>query len=312
MGKCSFLVGQFIAVTAFFAAGAFNRPLFFRTSSFFDEPRFEKPHLTTLDLQLQSGYNSCAEVFQADVNFYQNGTRGFFGHIHLPVIALHQFHPKHSQELIDRCLDAMERTALSDSTLFIGWTRTFHHTEYLDFIDLTLKTGVLLPTGTKVPLNRTCAIPTGYNGHWGIPLSVDISVGAYDWITFGAHGDGLFLFNKKSRHHGEIDPGIVWRLGTYIKADHFFQGLSLLLAFSYEQKNRDRFTDCSCINANEQQRRGWHRTIFHFVGEYDFCHCESNWIPRIGVYYDHQISGKRVFDISMLGGAIGIDISWCY
>ena len=34
---------------------AFNRSLFFRASSFWDEPRFEKPYLTTFDIQLAGG-----------------------------------------------------------------------------------------------------------------------------------------------------------------------------------------------------------------------------------------------------------------
>ena len=43
----------------------FNRSLFFRTSSFWGEPRLEKPWLSSLDIQLQGGSNHRGSNFKS-------------------------------------------------------------------------------------------------------------------------------------------------------------------------------------------------------------------------------------------------------
>ena len=56
--------------------------------------------------------------------------------------------------------------------------------------------------------------------------------------------------------------------------------------------------------------KSWSRSIFHIMAEWDFATCTSWYGPRIGIFYDKQITGKRVFDISMVGGYFGLDINW--
>ena len=373
---------------------AFNRSLFFRSSSFWDEPRFERPWLSTLDIQILGGSNhlgkagcgkrapllgiygpenvtalsrvtpghplllpgnpqtirfqSVADVFEADFNLYQNFCNGFFTQFHFPVILLQiypsgfcegsdtskEYHPAWQATLqtlatflkpYDLNICPHRNAAPSDSTLFVGWTHSFENTTFLDFIDVTAKTGVLFPTGKKKSLGKVFDIPYGYNGHWAIPFSGDISIGAYDWLTLGLHGDNLLFFNRTEcvrmktkeeaptglivlgKGKAEVDHGMVWRIGAYAKADHFFSGLSLLLALSYEKKNKDTLFPCSPpfftsqVNHNEQLK-SWSRSIFHIMAEWDFATCDSWYGPRIGIFYDKQITGKRVFDISMVGG----------
>lgn len=387
----------------------FNRSLFFRTSSFWDEPRFEKPYLATYETQLlggsnHNGTNGChkktnilsiygpenirslikaspdlplvlpdnphdicfqgvADVFETDFNLYQNFSRGFFVHFHLPIIVLQTYPSGYLQD--DCCCRkaskdyktawqrslqplntflsnfdiaaCMHREAgLSDSTLFIGWTKSFENTCYLDFIDFTAKTGVLIPSGKKKNVHQLFDVPLGYNGHWAIPLLADASIGIFDWLTVGLHADSLFFIDKKqcvrmkAPHQKEtgfirlglsqaiVDHGTVWRVGTYVKADHFFNGLSLLLGFSYEQQNRTRLLPCDTklfnpdfVNDDEQLKK-WDRSIAHLLAEYDFT-CEGSFAgPRIGFFFDKQMTGKRVYNISTLGGYLGLDISWCY
>ena len=398
-----------LTLFCFMQLAAFNRSLFFRTSSFWDEPRLEKPYLGTVDTQLlggsnHKGHNGCnkktnllsiygpenikglsqsdpehplylplnphqicflavADVFEADINLYQNFSHGFFMHFHLPIILL-QLYPsgylenecckhktsKHYQPAwqksfkplaqflhsFDLSLCPQRDAGLSDSTLFIGWTKSFQNTCYLDFIDFTAQTGVLLPTGKKKDIHEVFSIPYGYNGHWAIPLSGDISFGFFDWLTLGLHADNLFFFKKKecvrmkADHQTDtgfirlaqgpavVDQGILWRVGTYVKADHFYNGLSFLFGFSYEQQNRSHIYPCDTIKFStpfvndDEQLKKWDRSIFHIAAEYDFTHEESCIGPRLGFFYDRQMTGKRVFDISTLGGYVGIDVNWRY
>ena len=386
----------------------FNRSLFFRTSSFWDEPRFEKPYLGTLELQMlggsnHKGRNGCprttnilsiygtenvkslsavdpehplilphnpknisfqgiADVFEFDLNLYQNFCHGFFMHFHLPAILL-QIHPsgyledpccsqkttkhykpawQHSllplNTFLDHfCLRACTKrdAGLSDSTLFLGWTYSYENTCYLDFIDFTAKTGVLIPSGKKADPHLLFDVPLGYNGHWGVPLSADVSVGIFDWVTMGLHADAVFFINRRScvrmkapgqketgfirllQNKATVDQGAVWRVGTYVRSDHFFNGLSFLLGFSYEQQNRSWLRPCSLsidesfVN-NDERLKKWNRSIAHLSAEYDFGHSESCLGARIAFFYDIQMTGKRVFNINTLGGYLGFDMSWCY
>ncbi len=394
------------------AIQAFNRSLFFRTSAFWDEPRFERSWLSTGELQLlggssYQGRNGCgkktnilgiygpeninalsralgiplqlpgnptsisfqavADVFEADINLYQNLCRGFFLHFHIPII-LFQLFPSGYREnfcMLKGCkacrpkpykpawqaaqetfktflsyanlmIGPQREGGLSDSTLFIGFTHSNEKTSWLDFVDLTFKTGVLIPTGKKRSLENAFNIPLGYNGHWAIPISGDVSCGIYDWLTTGIHGDALFFFKKKQcmRMRGKhealsgfitlglgdatVMPGTVWRTGAYIKADHFYNGLSLILAGTYEQQNHDHITPCdtttfsTALVSSDPRYRGWARSIIHLLAEYDFAHETSNYGPRIALFYNRELTGKRVFSIHTLGSYFGLDINWCF
>ncbi len=398
---CSLLVLNFYL-------DAFNRSLFYRVSSFWGEPRFERPWLTTVDVQLSGGSQNCgrntcrekvnilsiygpeslatlvplcakeinlfpekdqftfkavADLFQADINIYQNFTCGFFTHFHFPIINLDLFPSWHIKEnggdeipsrknagfkgksslnlsaLLATCnlaLEPVREAALSDSTLFFGWTHSYENTTYLDFIDFTAKTGVLFPTGKGRNENLVLDIPLGYNGHWGIPLSGDISCGAYDWITLGIHADAVFFFKKNDcirmkldseaptgfitlgKREAMVTTGPVWRAGAYFKADHFYSGLSFLVAFSYEQKNRtvvcpiDQET-FSVVHVNRDQRfKKWSRAFVNMMAEFDFSDQESSLGPRVSLFYNHQISGKRVFSINTVGSSLGLEVNWSF
>lgn len=411
IGKRAHITGILFLVlgTLSTAEALFNRSVFFRTSSFWDEPRLVKPYLSTFEIQLLGGSNhkgrrctgkttnilsiygpenvqglssanpdhplilpntpqtisfqAVADVFEANFNLSQNFCHGFFTHFHLPVVLL-QLYPsgyladscrsarasKHYKPVwqqtlqpinkflkpFDLALCSTHQAGLSDSTLFLGWTTSYEDTCRLDYIDFTLQTGLLLPTGKKKSINQPFDIAYGYNGHWAFPLMADISFGLFDWFTFGIHADSLFFLKKeqcirmKAAHQAStgfirlgkgqatVEPGIVWRAGTYLKADHFFNGLSLLLGFSYEQQNRTKLIPrnqklfpCAFVN-NDEQLKKWARTVVHFLVEYDFTTEESCLGPRIGFFYDRQITGQRVFDIHTVGGYCGLDVSWCY
>ncbi len=308
-------------------------------------------------------FKAVADVFEADINWYQNFCYGFFLHFHLPAIAVRicpsgfinaeeygeekisrkyspvweqpveELNPFLSQFNLKTCIPA--EGGLSDSTLFIGWSHSYEDTEYLDFIDTTLKTGVLFPTGKKRQLDELFSIPYGYNGFYAIPFYWDISFGAFDWLTFGFHADTLFFLKREQclrlrtteeassgiivlgEGRADVKHGTVWRLGTYIKADHFFGGLSLLLAFAYEQKNQSTIMPCdpefdACKTNEDPRFDKWARSLAHIELEYDFAKDDSCVGTRFGFFYDQEMTGLRTFNVNPAGGYFGIDVAWVY
>jgi len=228
-------------------------------------------------------------------------------------------------------LNSVKELGVSDCTLFAGWSINYENTTHLDFIDLAVQTGVLFPTGKKLNPHFLFDIPLGYNGHWGIPWVVDFSIGAYEWFSWGIHTDGVFFFKHNeclpfsrcstgllrfNTINGLVKSGPVWRVGSYVKADHLIWGLSVLMAMTFEQKNRSTIVCFKEDAANFyksntlDQFRTWNRLMYQLVVEYDFAQEYSRLNNRIAFLYNHQITGKRVFSTNILGGYLGLDLLW--
>jgi len=109
---------------------AFDRSYFYRASSFWNEPRFERDWLTTINTQIAGGAthksrNKCYKkralfdlygpdklsfenipvskklyftgvfnIFEVDLNFYQNLKKRFFFHVHVPALSVELFPEK--------------------------------------------------------------------------------------------------------------------------------------------------------------------------------------------------------------------------
>lgn len=308
-------------------------------------------------------------IFEANLFFTQNFDRGFFFQAHLPIrrlaiknIAgadispvdpavvpnksnqqwqtfLGVYNDMLTQYNISLC--PIETTGAGDLSLLLGWTINYENTEILDFIDLTFRAGMLAPTGKKACTNKAFDLPTGYNGHFGIPLSFDLALGAFDCFTLGFHMDvlpfidsiqcvrintnpnqeGLIkLFQTKAKVH----EGLVWGATGYLQADRFVCGLSLFLGFTIAKKhassidtglclcdgslvspqltnNSSYCIECDLVNG------GWTMETLHLLLEYDFAHDYSCHAPRLGFFYNGAVGGSKIFKTGMIGGTIGFD-----
>ncbi|MDP3888978.1 MAG: hypothetical protein Q8Q25_00340 [bacterium] len=223
-------------------------------------------------------------------------------------------------------------TGLGDLSLLFGWTTNFEETEEIDFFDATIRAGVLIPTGKKRNEDKIFSLPHGYNGHFGIPISAEFAFGAYEWLTIGGHIETVLFFDairdirmktapnqsgliKLAKGCAKIQRGTQWMGGMFIKADHFVKGLSLLAAYSFAHKNRDEiepknapFFDTCVVNTDEMFQ-GWQMHTLHFLAEYDFTKENQKFGPRIGLFYNLQIAGKRVFKTNMAGSNLGLEIN---
>jgi len=230
-------------------------------------------------------------------------------------------------------VDCPKKNGIGDAAFLVGWTCNHEETEVLDFIDLTFKTGFLAPTGGERNINNPFDIANGYDGHWGFPLVLDTAFGLYEWLNLGIHLDTLmFLDTKKmvamktdiaqngfiklARDTATIDRGTLWNIGAYLKADHIARGFSFLVGYSYAQQDRTKLSPCNTtifdytVVNTDTMLDGFKTHVVHLAAEYDFTKEDSKWGPRIGLFYDIQAGGKRVFKTDMVGGQFGLDISW--
>lgn len=316
----------------------FNRSFFYRASSFYGEPKLTWPLLSTAEIQFSGGdthraYNNhkkrtyiknlfnskeddiyvrqsyikgAFEIFQLDINLYQNIYKGFFCHFHLPFSQINLTH-----------INSYKTHGLSDSTLFLGWAINYENTEYIDYIDFNIKTGVLFPTGEKTK-RKPLSIPLGYNGHWGVPLSINASLGMYNWLTLGTYLDAVFLTkNKELLHNSEqtfickknVCPGNVYRAGAYFKADRCVNGASFIIGVDHEHHTKSDISRRLLLH--NPHLREWNRTQIHLLFEYDFASEEQN-MPRIGICYNKNLKGKNILATNIFDGYIGFDLNWLY
>jgi hypothetical protein len=66
----------------------------------------------------------------------------------------------------------------------------------------------------------------------------------------------------------------------------------------------------SAIANSDSTLAGWNMHTFNFSAEYDFAREDSTVGNRIGLFYNLQVAGKRVFNTNVVGGTYGVDISW--
>jgi len=245
---------------------------------------------------------------------------------------LQNIHPLLAHYGLNSC--ATTSTGVGDLSSWLGWTHNYQETQTLDFIDFSFMAGFLAPTGKKRNEDELFSLPTGYNGHWGFPLCTAASIGFYEWVTIGGYLNTLFFIDKKRAMRIKTDVqqsgliklacahvsdhrGPLINTGFYFKADHVGHNVSVTTAYSFasQQKSKltthDRLFDCNIANSDESLK-GWNMHTINFLAEYDFAREGCRVGNRIGLFYNLQVAGSRVFDTNIFGGTYGIDISWNY
>ncbi len=227
----------------------------------------------------------------------------------------------------------VKNTTVGDITSFVGWTYNNDSLKHLDFLDLTIKIGTSIPTADKADRRQAFSIAAGYDGHVGIPVAFDMAIGFYEWVTMGAHVGGQFFLKQHTdlRMKTHIDQngfiklalgtgmrtlGNLWDIGTFIKADHLAGGFSFGVAYSYTaQENTtivpdDTVTFNSTIVNSDEQLKKWRQHVIQVDLEYDFAKEGRAINPRIGLFYNRPVAGKRIFATDTIGGTVGANITW--
>lgn len=333
-----------------------------------DKSKTDPADLALTNLALVAGgdlfghilYQGKFNIYETTFSYQQNLCNGFFTHIHLPIRALSikdiqccDLSPQDDGcpnvntpewqtflNLLPAILEKYQlrvgeinRSGVGDLSLLLGWTYNYYNTELLDYIDMTFRAGLVVPTGEKSNPDDAFDLPLGHNGHLGFPMRFDVAFGTYEWLTLGGHVGALLFkdtnkilrmktninqngFIKLARGKATVDRGTLWRLGAYATADHVARGFSLTLGYSFVRKKDDIINpdDCcvfsSCIVNSDDVFKGWRMHTLHIVAEYDFAKDDSHVGPRIGFFYNRELGGERVFNTHILGGSFGIDAVW--
>ena len=312
-----------------------------------------RPNFATLSI------DGSFHILESNLSFAHNFKKGFFVFFYLPVRRLKindirfidlspndTIFPNRNSPEWQAVINNLEpllanyginaqpttQTGVGDLSSYVGWTHNYQETKSLDFIDITFMTGFLAPTGKTKKEGELFSLPTGYNGHWAFPLCGMLSIGYYEWITFGGYVNSLFFLNRQQAMRlktacaqsgiiklacGDVSVhrGPLVHTGLYFKADHFGHGFSFTTTYSFASQQKDRVTpkngtfDCSVVNS-DATLAGWNMHTFNFILEYDFAREGDRVGNRIGLFYNLQIAGARTFNTNIAGGLYGLDISF--
>lgn len=222
-------------------------------------------------------------------------------------------------------------TTAGDVVVSGGWTYNNETSDTLDFFDVTIKAGLSIPTARERDLTQAFSIPAGYNGHVGIPVSFDMALGMFEWATWGVHvggqfflkKDGVFRMKTNTTQNGFIklaqgaareDLGIVWDAGTFLKADHIVGGFSLMVGYNYAAQEDTTLapvnisTFASATVNDDETLKKWRMHTVSVMAEYDFAKEGKKWNPKVGIFYNHPVAGKRIFNTNTVGGNAGLNI----
>ncbi len=227
------------------------------------------------------------------------------------------------------------KMGLGDVTFTAGWARNYEDTETLDFIDIDARIGVLFPSGKPRNEDEIFSLPLGYNKHYGVPLTFNSSLGLWDWLTAGFHISALFLVHrmqsirvktdviqsgliKLAQTQAKVDPGSLLNLQVYLKADHVTHGISTYLIYHFNYREPTTIINKGSIEfdklalLSDQSYQSWRMHSLQFGFEYDCASKITDVGPRLGIFYNHVLNGKRIFNADLKYGSIGFDLAWAY
>lgn len=301
-------------------------------------------------------------IAEAIIQFTQNFTRGFFMQIGLPLRRMSisnvnftdcsphdDLYPNINTPAWQAFLNMFPAIlakynlyignttsmGIGDASFYLGWAYSYTDTEVIDYVDTEFKIGVYAPTGKERNQQEAFSLPTGYDGHVGIPIQFNAAVGSYDWVTLGMHAGGIAFLDKKKNvriktalsQNGFIKlacaqacvkKGNIWHAGGFFKADHFCRGLSFVLGYTFAQENKSRVSPLHAELCNQTivnsdgPLLGWSMHTVHFIFDYDFTQEDAFMGSHFSLFYNWQVAGKRTFNTSMAGGQLGLDFSWTF
>ena len=315
--------------------------------------------LPTNDGFAHFSYNGKFAICEANLSFSQNFDYGFFMQAHVPIrrikitdITQTDLSPlagnpnrnnptwqsfltlfPHILNTYQLSIGPVSKTGIGDLSILSGWTKNYENTEEIDFIDATIRFGVLVPTGKRKNENLVFDLPLGYNGHYAVQGSFDSAIGWYDWLTIGGHFGAMVFFKRTqlirlktaaeqsglimlALDNANVRPGAILEANTYIKADHVILGFSLLVGYNFAMQNSSLiepvtplFFNPVILNSNEQFS-AWKMHTINFGLDWDFTDYNKPNLPHMGIFYNVIVGGKRIFATNMAGFETGLYFCW--
>jgi len=253
------------------------------------EPRIAKKHITSFDLRVagttEAQHRCCKpqELLATSshaiiLSCTHNPNKYCFVSFTLPFYHIHN-EAIIPPELEKKYIYDYSAKELGISALTTGLTFCFDKNPDLDFIDVAVETGILLPPSAHRK--------TGC----GILSKVAASTGIFDWLTIGLEADAATFF--------DIYGGTQYNIGWFLEADHLIRGFSFLLGYSYSRQEPMYYIWHNIVLDR------WDMSTLHLSISYDLAREKYPGLPHLEFFYNRLLNGTNVTGNSLVGITIG-------
>lgn len=270
-------------------ARPFDLNHFFQAAFAPQEPRFEEPYLASFSLRGGIGLthtrtDNCGNIlcFNPPNRYSVKTVVLDAAYNYRPNLFISATLPSYRITATENAIRS-EFNSVGNLCLTTGWTMNYEETEELDFVDVTVETGIIAPTA-EFPLATL-----------GIPLRGVAAVGLYDWATMGIAADIVVFFKN--------NYGRLWDVSFYFKADHVMRGFSMLLGFTHSDEKRVPVPWTCPV----ERLPFWTMNTFHFLISYDFATEEYPCWPRLEFFYNKVLDGKNIIKAPLWGFTLAAD-----
>jgi len=252
-----------------------------------------------------------------------------------------------------------KKTEVPECTVSVGWEgENEEDIGVFESVRGRVQLGVMIPCGSMKNEDYLVAIPTGYNNHWGVHARAKAEIEVWKFLVVGANA-GISMFYKSIRNirmktnkaqqgwftlekgSASVEPGSLWDVAGYLKAEEVFGGLSVLLGYTFAKQEDmyvsvrdDNFlktvvekaeagdsTVTPVINPSfiskddivntDNRFKSWEQHVLFAYVQYDVkAHTDSMFAPAIAFEYSHPVAGRRVFSNAMIAGSLSLQASW--
>lgn len=223
-----------------------------------------------------------------------------------------------------------DRRGIGDLSLIARWQQDFaQHKRILTNVQLSVYSGVTLPTGKKIDEDKLFSIPFGNDGSTAIPFGGELQV---QWLNHWIGGielnfEQIFSHTRCRRiktdqnqtdllllakTNASIDWGFYQRHRLSLGGYHLVRGFSFDLGYQYTHQDdsslnlcTNKYLECNANSATSLQQWALHQIMVH--ASYDFGYDatqESKIVPSIGFFYHHTFKGQRAILVDKAGVSI--------
>lgn len=194
-------------------------------------------------------------------------------------------------------------------------------------VRLGLRGGLTFPTGKKADVDKLIAFPFGEDAGLGVLGAATIELWFSPHVRGGIDAEFLHLFGSQRCRRIQTDPaqtdllfltkistfkepGFMQHYTLYLKAGHFWRGLSGQIAYQFIKQGEARLFLCSdlfdpLVANNAENVQEWTTHHLFFSLNYDF-YRECAISPSLMVFYKQALNGKRSIVADTVGAQISI------
>lgn len=228
--------------------------------------------------------------------------------------------------------DTVHTKTIGPTYATFGYTNSLQHFKHLDFLDVTVQTGLWIPEIFHSTYRTQIFQPLPnkmYN--IGIPIQINTTIGLYDWLNIGGCAllipfinstqnipvttsnniCNTFFLDQKATCSIHSEPFLY--VNAYLEAEQFIPHVTFMAGISYMKQGTTTITCLEEKFAKLPCRTNlfpWEICNLTISLELDLAKEKSHVMPRISFTYVRPLYGINALNTSAYAGQFGIEIRW--